>query len=454
MTFVFALLFVFLAGTVRAQTNWPPNEVTLPQCLDLALKQNPAILKAQQEIRRTRGLIVEARAEILPHITATGEYRQVDPDSIDRFTSPTPAGSTNGVSIPPFKFGNDEHPWRARVEATQLVYSGGRATAGIRAAKLGDQYAVFGFERIVADTLLDVRRSFYAILLAQQQVVVREQSVTLLQQQLEDTRHRFDVGAVPKFNVLRAEVELANAKPPLIRSQNNLRLARESLVKLVGIDSPQDEPFTSIRFTGELTYMPHFWDLPTALRDALTRRPELQQTETILRATAEEIRIAQSGYKPELSVFAGYGIYNSHFSDEIDRTLHGWDVGARASWPIFDGMLARGKVTQARAKRTQSELDLADTRRGIELEVRQAYSDFLQAVELVEAQKKTVEEAEESLRLAEARFRAGTGTQLDVLSSQTALTEARSNEIQALYDYNVAIATLERATGLTAAVKL
>ncbi|MCS7049803.1 MAG: TolC family protein, partial [Verrucomicrobiae bacterium] len=88
-------------------------------------------------------------------------------------------------------------------------------------------------------------------------------------------------------------------------------------------------------------------------------------------------------------------------------------------------------------------------RRAIELEVRQAYSDFLQAVELLEAQKKTVEQAEESLRLAEARFRAGSGTQLDVLSAQTALTEARSNEARALYDYNVAVATMERVTGAT-----
>ncbi len=85
----------------------------------------------------------------------------------------------------------------------------------------------------------------------------------------------------------------------------------------------------------------------------------------------------------------------------------------------------------------------------MELEVRQAYSDYLQTLELIEAQKKTVEEAEESLRLAVARFRAGTGTQLDVLSAQTALTEARSNEIQALHDYNVAVATLERVTGMT-----
>jgi len=112
-------------------------------------------------------------------------------------------------------------------------------------------------------------------------------------------------------------------------------------------------------------------------------------------------------------------------------------------------MLTRGKVSEARAVLEEANLDYADTRRQVELEVRQGYSDYLQTLELIEAQKKTVEEAEESLRLAEARFRAGTGTQLDVLSAQTALSDARSNEVQALHDYNVAIATLERVTGMT-----
>ena len=432
-----------LASIAGAQTNTAPSELNLPQCLDLALKQNPAILKAQQEIRRTHGLIVEARSEVLPHLTASGDYTQIDPSAVDRFT-PSGGGSLTA------NFNNQERPWTARIEASQLLYSGGRVTAGIRAAKLGDEYAVLGFQRTVADTILSVRKAFYGILLAHQQVIVREQSVKLLTQQLEDTRHRFDVGSVPRFDVLRAEVELANAKPPLIRAQNDVRLAREALVKLLAIDAPPQQAFTLIKFTGQLTYELRAWDLPAALTNAIARRPELRQAEKLTAASAEEVKIAKAGYQPELSAFGGYRLYDSTFSDNIDETVNGWLVGVRASWPLFDGMLTRGKVTQARAKQSQAGFDLADTRRSIELEVRQAYSDYLQALELLEAQKKTVEQAEESIRLAEARYRAGTGTQLDVLSAQTALTEARSNEVQALYDYNVALANLERSTGSTA----
>ena len=303
----------------------------------------------------------------------------------------------------------------------------------------------------MADTILAVRKTFYEILLAQAQVEVRQQSIKLLEQQLTDTQHRFDVGAVPRFNVLRAEVELANAKPPLIRAQNNLRLAKEALVKLLGLDSPTQgqSDFTPINFDGHLAYEPRNWRIDTALADAIKLRPELQLAKTQISILEEALNVAGAGNRPELSAFANYGWRNSMFADKLDQTRDGWTAGARLSWALFDGLQTRGKVTQARAQLEQSRIDSADIRRGVELEVRQAYSDYLQALELLEAQKKTVEQAEESLRLAEARFQAGTGVQLDVLSAQTALTDARSNEVQALYDYNVALATLERATGTT-----
>ena len=413
--------------------------LSLPECIDLALKQNPSVLKAQEELRRTRGLIVEARAPALPQLNATGSYRRIEKRFIDQFP-----GTTTGPTA------NQQEPWSDTVELSQLVYAGGRVNAALRAAKLTDQIAALNFQRVVADTILSVRKAFYQILLNKALVGVREQSVHLLEEQLQDTRHRFDVGAVPRFNVLRAEVELANAKPPLIRAQSDLRLSRESLVKLLAIDAREKrQDFTPINFTGELTYEQRSWSLDDALTQALVRRPEYQQAEKQVGLARESVRVATTGYKPEVKIFGDYGLANTTFGNKVDQTKHGWTAGTTASWALFDGMLTLGQVRQARAKLAESELDYADARRSIELEVRQAYSDYLQALELIEASKKTVEQGEESLRLAEARFRAGTGTQLDVLSAQTALTDARSNEIQALHDYNVALATLERVTGLT-----
>ena len=118
------------------------------------------------------------------------------------------------------------------------------------------------------------------------------------------------------------------------------------------------------------------------------------------------------------------------------------------TWSLFDGRRTEGKVKEATALYERAGVELDDTGRRIELEVRTAYSYFIEADEVLKSQEKVLEEAEEALRLARARNEAGTGTQLDVLSAQTALTESRSTQIQALHDYSVARARLERAIGM------
>ncbi|MGD1019668.1 MAG: TolC family protein [Verrucomicrobiia bacterium] len=441
-----SLILSAVGPTHAASTNAIPETLRLTDCIDLALRQNPTILKAREEIRRNQGVIVEVRAQAIPQVTATGSYEGISRQAIDQF----PFSASGATNNPTTLFKNQEQPWTAVVEISQLIYAGGRVTAALRAAKLSDQIATLGFQSAVADTILDVRKDFYQILLDEALVDVREQSVTLLEEQLRDAQSRFDVGSVPRFNVLRAEVELENAKPPLISARNDLRIAKESLVKLLAIDAAnQTNAFTPINFEGKLVYEHRGWELPAALDQALQRRPELLSAERQIDVARANVQVAFSGYKPQASVFGNYGWHDYVFANDPGVTREGWTLGANMSWALFDGMLTRGRVTEARAQLQEANLDYADTRRQVELEVRQAYSDYLQTLELIEAEKKTVEEAEESLRLAEARFRAGTGTQLDVLSAQTALTEARSNEIQALHDYNVAIATLERVTGMT-----
>jgi outer membrane protein TolC len=117
------------------------------------------------------------------------------------------------------------------------------------------------------------------------------------------------------------------------------------------------------------------------------------------------------------------------------------------TWNIFDGLLTRGKVIQARALHEKSKTDLADQSRQIELQVRTAYSDFIEAKEVLDSQQTVLAEADEALREARARAEAGTGTQLDVLDAETSLTQARTTNVQALHDYAAARAKLERAIG-------
>jgi outer membrane protein TolC len=154
-----------------------------------------------------------------------------------------------------------------------------------------------------------------------------------------------------------------------------------------------------------------------------------------------------------VQLFAGYGSRSSQFTDDLTRDVSGWHAGAQLNWDIFDGFLTKGKIQQARALRDRARTEVEDTTRQIELEVRTAYSTFMEAREVLESQRKVQEQAEESLRLATSRAEAGTGTQLDVLNAQTALTQARTTQIQALRDYLVAKARLLRAVGADTPVR-
>jgi len=161
----------------------------------------------------------------------------------------------------------------------------------------------------------------------------------------------------------------------------------------------------------------------------------------------EDLINARAGYKPTASIFGGYQWQSPVYENDLNDDLSGWIAGAQVNWSLFDGQLTRGKVVEARARYEHAKLDVDDTSRQIELDVRTAYSNFIEAREILESQKTVQEEAQEALRLAEARMNAGSGTQLDVLDAQTSLTQARTTQVQALHDYSVARSRLQRAMG-------
>jgi outer membrane protein len=430
------LNFVAAAEDTNSAPSWLTRPLSLADCLNIALAQNPTILKAQNDLEAQYGVVVQTRAIALPQVQATGQYKKTDPSAIENFPGSGKQPSQN---------------WNAGVQVVQTIYQGGKLLAAIKAAKVTKQQALAQYQSTLADTLLSVRLAYYDILLAAEQITVNEASVNLLQKELDDQQHRYDAGTVPHFNVLRAKVSVANARPPLIQAQNNYRIAKNNLSNLLGYNLPRGiTDNIPLNLTDTLDAAPYQINLSAALQQALESRPEL----VALRKTEElqklNITDASSGYKPNLSVFAGYNWFNEQYGTPtpgLDSYLDGWNAGAQVSWDIFDGMLTHGKVVQAKAQHAKSITAVDEEMRNIELEVRTAYSDFLEAQQVLESQKTVLEEAEESLREANARFDAGTGTQLDVLDAENQLTQARSTQAQALHDYDTARAKYERAVG-------
>jgi outer membrane protein TolC len=408
------------------------ENLTLDDCLKISMDQNFDIKRAREEVHIGRGVKRENQSQALPKVLASSGYEKRDPDSLSSF---------NGGS-----FGSNEN-WSALAEVQQPLFVGGEAVSSWRRGELIEQAAQAGYEAVLNEVEFQVRERFYNALLARARVTVQQQSVELLEKQLLISRNRLEAGTIPRFNVLRAEVELANARTPLIRARNDLRLSLEELSQVLGVvHTDADKVEAAVRIRGSLLFEEPVYDLPGAIKTALQQRPELRQLELLAEAEQEGIDIERANYFPHLLAFAGYGWESSRFSDRLSDVDQGWRVGLRAEWDLFDGLRTQGRVSQALAKSASARVKLQQKSKDVTVEVRRAMSELLESAQLVKASKKVVEQAEEGLRQATARLDSGAGPQIDVLDTQVALTEARTNEIVSLHAFNVATASLQRAT--------
>lgn len=439
LTLGWSLVIAAAADPAQTAAQTPQafgGPLSLADAINLALHQSPAILRAQKELQASQGIAIQTRAIALPTVGITGSYGRAQSTDVDV------------ISAPGFTFGTPQN-WSSQVRLVQALYEGGRMLSGLRAARLTREQSVLTYQAALADTVLVVQLAYYDVLLAAQQIKVQEASVDLLTNELADTTRRFEAGTVPRFNVLRAEVELANARPKLITARYDLRISKNNLANILGLDIPRGtDQEIPLYLSGRLEPEPFEIQLPRAIDEALERRTELGALRKAEALRREDVVTAKAGYKPVLQGYVGYDLHNSMITSDLTTVDYGWIVGVQLSWNPFDGFRTQGRIKEATANYERAGIDVDDKRRGIELEVRTAYSRFMEAREVLESEKKVVEQGEEALRLASARSDAGTGTQLDVLSAQTALTDARNTQVQALHDYEAARARLERAIGM------
>jgi outer membrane protein len=410
-----------------------PERLTLDQALRFALDNNFAIRQARERLKEQEGLIVEVRAEVLPNLSLDGRYSRDDKD----FTAASGGSGGRGYQ-----------DWTVGVYVRQLLYSGGGVRAALDAARTTREAAVLDIQSVVEDVLLEVRTRFADVLLARERIGVQEQSVNLLREQLQTVRNRFEAGAVSQFEVLTAEVALANAQPALINARNSFRISIDELRQVLGYRGGFGADLQKVpEFEGELLFRPVAYDLEASLAAAKAKRPELLRLAQIEQARESGVTSARSDFLPEVSITGGYEGRKLSSSNAFRDTVDGWTAQVQASWAIFDGARTRGRVAQARAQLNQARLSVAEQELAIEVEVRRALSSLQEAAELAAAAEKVVGQAEEALRLADVRYRNGAATQLDVLQARVALTEAQLNRLEANYRHTVALATLRRAIG-------
>jgi outer membrane protein TolC len=451
---------------------------TLNQAILTALQRNPTLLNAEQEIKRSKGVIIQVRAQALPQINANANFQWIDPHltgarifgntSSTSGSTPAAAASHAAASLMeglPSQVGDVRAPLAAATPAaiqnveqsdvsyaisvtgTQLIFNGTTFNQ-IRGTFFQRDSTYFAFRNVLDQLIATVKTQFYQIIVNRDLVTVNEENVHLLEAQLKDQQNRFEAGTVPRFNVLQADVQLHNQIPQLITAQNNLRISKLQLAKTLGLDFQRrfgDRP--PLEVIGDMPYVPRPIQLADAIEMGKQRRPFLKEARANVLNQLQQVRAAAGQWLPNITTTGGGEWVSSPINSSWHDISKGWTALVQGSVPIWDSGAIAGQVIQQRALLSETKITYDDDVRQVELEIQTAYSNLQQNEELVKSQEKNVELAEEAVRLAKARLDAGAGVQLDVLNATVQLLTAQSTRLQALFGYNSSLAEFDRATG-------
>ncbi len=469
------------------------SHLTLDDAIDIALHRNPQILQQLQEIQRLQGVFIEVRAAALPHVVAAGTFEQQDRRLVQSGGGGTSgvlagAGTSTGTvvtgggtgtgtgtvagnnlnnlnfviqnsqtgqqSLLPFNalFGGEnvsvnDKSYTVTVEVQQTIYNAA-IPPQIRQARFLRDAAYYALRESVDTTINTVKTNFYTVLFDQANIANQQENLRLLQSQLTDQQNRFAAGTVPRFDVLQASVAVANQRPNVIQAQNTISTGFIGLARSLGIEyGPLQEKNSPIKLVGNLDYRPQNFDPEAGVAAGKANRALLKQQRLNILSQVEQIRIAAAGYQPTLTADGGFEARNRATGDDLGQAITGWFYGANFNWNIFDGLATYGRVKQANALLRESRLTYIDDVNSVVQDIQTNFLTLQQDKELIASQVLNVSEAEEAVRLAQARLSAGAGTQLDVLTSQEQLLAAQTTELQARYQYAVTLSNYERVTG-------
>ncbi len=440
---VTAALFFCLAPTSSvAQTL----TLTVEQAVERAMTHNPA-LRISMELHTERTATSwQAATRRLPRLDFRANFVRFDPGFF-----PVEQQFISNARL------------SGQLRASHTFLSGGEIQGQSKSASSLARVAKYDHESNILNTAQIVRTAFYDALLTERLVEVAREAVSINTEEVRRSKVQFEIGEAAKINVLRAEVQHANSIPELSRAQHNHRLAKAYLANLIGFDiDPSDLEANSLVLKGTLESVRRL-ELPSLGRligAALDNRAEVKSARHATNAARGDATVSWSSVLPRLDVYGAYNWTNSENTfrifgssgliseDPLDFDLQGWEVGATASLPIFDFLGNYQSVRAGRAKLRQAEFAEEDLRRQIDLDVRTAYSAYLESVESVASQEKNVERARESLRLSRQLQSAGEATQLEVQQSRLDLTQASSLSAEANRNLLLAETALLTAIGL------
>lgn len=431
-----ALGLVVLGVSAFAQEAKTPVVLTVDDAIALALRQNPFHLASQEKIAQARAGVRQAVAGFLPTVNASGSDTLDEKLFILEFPSMVPGEPPMRMSI---DFTKD---YQMGFNFGLPLYAGGRLTAGYRMANFGLKASQESVRLSEQETVLEAKRAFYGYLLAKEFSAVADEGLRLAEDFMKNVKNLYEVGMASKFDLLRSEVQAANLKPQAIRARNSVEVAALGLKTVCGLDLD-----TPIEVRGELAAPPLGAEARDIVAEALGQRPELRQLDYQRSMAGESIKIARGAVLPTLAIGGVYNVWGDALNLRKGTWQNYYTISLSLTLPIFNGFESRARIGQSKAALRELDWTRKGLSEAIAFEVRQAVLNLNQARETLISQEKNVEQAREAVRIAELNYAEGLATNLDVSTAQVALSQARTNYSQALYDCVISQAQLEKAVG-------
>lgn len=452
----YVLIFLMSISFLNGETI----DLDLSMAREITLNNNPTIKLAREGVRKSYQQISEARSGMLPVISAFSSVQHawdLQENRIPNFLK-EPFDMLNynlyiANLIPTFEeqpqyiemaFGL-ENMLVTGLDFKQPIFTGGIIRSGYQISKLGHNIALSQLKTTELKIITDLTTAYYSVLFAKSAVHVAEEALQSAQKNLDQVTKFYEVGKSSRFDVLRAEVQLANIKPQLISAKNGFRLAESRLRMIMGIDESVELNYLEKL---ELTYSELTEKSYDELIDiALSTRPEIAMMRDQKKISEKQVAIAKGAFMPSVIFGTSYqyqgqrddfgfesGDFNKSFSSSISISI-----------PLFNGMKNSSKLQQSKIALKEADYQAESVEQGIRLEVKAAYFSMQEALEKVQTQKKTIEQAKEAQRLARLMYSEGSSTQLDVLNADLAVQQAQMNYSQSLLEYNIALSNLKKA---------
>lgn len=436
--FLITIFFYFTSLALGQETV--TGELTLQQAIKIALEHNPDLATAKLEVRVADARVKEAWGYALPALDLQGRYTRALKRTV--FFLPDFDDPRSGI-IRPIEIGSD-HAIDLSLTARQTLFNA-TVFIGVGAASIYSDVARELYNAKEVETIANVRKVYYGVLMAAEVQTMMKANMRNAEENLKSAQLLAQQGLVSEYDELRATVGVENLRPLVLEAENNYQLAKDGLRAAMGVASTEE-----FKINGSLSFVPlpeHLLERASAA--VLEENPSLRAMRLQVEVNEAFTRAERSNYLPIISAFGDYRYQLSKNTLRIYPSdfVGSSQVGLSLSFNLFQGFQTSARVEQAKLNVLKSVEQVTKLETNMQTAVHSTVLRLRQTQKRIEAQAKTVEQAERGYRIASTRFASGSGTQLEVNDAQLALTQAKVNRIQAIYDYLNASADFDQLVG-------